>query len=204
MSEEMTPVKITELICTRISHDLIGNVGAVANGVELLEEGDMEFLDDIKSILKTGSAVLSSRLKFFRLVFGMDNANTDNLLLVKDTISGYLQTVGNKNFPINLNFGLNDAKYSKAVLAAVMILADVFIRGGEIKIIHEEGRVKLTAFSAFPLSEEKVSTVKNIFCGAEIEPSAQCAPVYYLISLLKQQKINLYVINSPGLELMFE
>ena len=32
LNEEQT----TELICTRISHDIIGNVGAVANAVELL------------------------------------------------------------------------------------------------------------------------------------------------------------------------
>ena len=53
---------VSELICTRISHDLIGNIGAVSNAVELLEEGDMDFLDDIKSILKTSSGVLSARL----------------------------------------------------------------------------------------------------------------------------------------------
>ena len=53
----MIPSHISELICTRISHDLIGNIGAVANAVELLEEGDMDFLDDIRSILKTSSQV---------------------------------------------------------------------------------------------------------------------------------------------------
>ena len=38
--------KILETVCTRMSHDLIGNIGAVANAVELLEEGDMDFIDD--------------------------------------------------------------------------------------------------------------------------------------------------------------
>lgn len=204
MSNELSPVKIAELICTRISHDLIGNVGAVANGVELLEDGDIDFLDDIRLILKTGSGVLSARLKFFRLAFGLDNANTDNLLLVKETLENYLQTVGNKNYPINLNFGLDDGRYTKVVLAAALVLADTFVRGGEINITREGGRLKLAAASAFPLSEERVSTVKNILKGADVEPSAQYAPAYYLISLLKQQKINLYVVSSPGLELMME
>ena len=51
---------LSELISTRLSHDIIGNIGAVANAAELLEEGDMDFLDDIKSILKT----LSSSIPF--------------------------------------------------------------------------------------------------------------------------------------------
>ena len=50
---------MTELVCTRISHDVIGNIGAVANAVELLEEGDMDFIDDIRSILKVSSKVLT-------------------------------------------------------------------------------------------------------------------------------------------------
>ena len=60
---------VSELICTRISHDIIGNIGAVSNASELLEEGDIEFLDDIKSILKTSAFNLSSRMKFFRMAF---------------------------------------------------------------------------------------------------------------------------------------
>ena len=41
--------KISELVCTRISHDLVGNVGAVSNAVELLDE-DPESVDEVKPI----------------------------------------------------------------------------------------------------------------------------------------------------------
>lgn len=64
MNDILSETELAELICTRISHDVIGNVGAVSNAVELLEEGDMDFLDDIRSILKVSSSVLSARLKF--------------------------------------------------------------------------------------------------------------------------------------------
>ena len=39
-------INISELICTRISHDLIGNIGAFANAVELLEDEDDDFIDE--------------------------------------------------------------------------------------------------------------------------------------------------------------
>ena len=88
-----TPPHISELICTRISHDLIGNIGAVANAVELLEEGDMDFLDDIRSILKVSSQVLAARLKFFRMAFGLENANLEDASLVRKTTADYLKTI---------------------------------------------------------------------------------------------------------------
>lgn len=40
---EISSSALSEIICTRISHDLIGNIGAVSNAVELLEDGDMDF-----------------------------------------------------------------------------------------------------------------------------------------------------------------
>ena len=48
---------VSELICTRLSHDIVGNIGAVANAVELLEEDDMDFVTNValectKEILK--------------------------------------------------------------------------------------------------------------------------------------------------------
>ena len=70
-------INISELICTRISHDLIGNIGAFANAVELLEDDD--FIDEIKNTLKTSSEVLTARLKFFRMAFGLTNANLENI-----------------------------------------------------------------------------------------------------------------------------
>ena len=48
MNDILSETELAELICTRISHDVIGNVGAVSNAVELLEEGDME---DRKSVV---------------------------------------------------------------------------------------------------------------------------------------------------------
>ena len=71
-------INITELVCTRISHDLIGNIGAFANAVELLEDGDEDFMPEIQSMLKNSSSVLNARMKFFRMTFGLTNANLEH------------------------------------------------------------------------------------------------------------------------------
>ena len=35
---ELRKTELSELICTRISHDLIGSIGAVSSALELIEE----------------------------------------------------------------------------------------------------------------------------------------------------------------------
>ena len=83
MNDILSETELAELICTRFRQDVIGNVGAVYNAEEILEEGDMDFLDDIRSILKVSSSVLSARLKFFRQAFGLSNANLEDFGQVK-------------------------------------------------------------------------------------------------------------------------
>ncbi len=200
MTNQLSAAEIAELVCTRLSHDVIGNIGAVANAVELLEEGDMDFLDDIKSILKTSSSVLSARLKFFRLAFGLDNANLDKLDLVEETIRGYLKTIGNQNYPIELDFNLSDSQYSKGVLLTVMIVADCLIRGGCLHIgTDSSGRVTVSAECLTPPSAEKMAQIRAVLTGENAELNAQFAPVFYLLSWLKKTKINLYIQGNDRL-----
>ncbi len=195
---------ITELVCTRISHDLIGNIGAVSNAVELFEDGDDDFLDDIKSILKTSSFVLSSRLKFFRMAFGLDNSNTSNLESVAKVCENYLKTLGNPNTPIILDFKLDNPHYAKISMLGIMVLADSIVRGGEIKVFSKDGKIIVCFEKGTRFSEEKFAKIKELAQRGDIENNAQFAPLYYLLSLLSEQEIKFYVINSDLPGLVFE
>ncbi len=64
-------LELAALLCSRVCHDLISPVGAIVNGLEVLDDSpkaeDKEFaLDLIRKSAKTASA----RLQFCRLAFG--------------------------------------------------------------------------------------------------------------------------------------
>ncbi len=180
----MSNAPITELVCTRISHDLIGNIGAVANAVELMEEGDTDFMDDIKEILKVSSAVLSARLKFFRMAFGLNNANLTDAALVAKTTREYLSTIGNKNFPIILNLEDYSIKYARIMMLAVMILTDLIIKGGEINVFEKNCKLFVNISAVSKISAPKKDDILALLSGKKEEYLAQYAPVFYLLKII--------------------
>ena len=69
---ELSKTEISELVCTRVSHDLIGSIGAISSALELIEEDGGQLEEDTKNILQTGANTLIARQKFFRVAVGLD------------------------------------------------------------------------------------------------------------------------------------
>ena len=191
MSDNLQPCMITELVCTRLSHDLIGNIGAVANAVEILDE-DPEGVADIKPILQISSHTLSARLKFFRLAFGLNNAAPKNTAEIEQICKDYLSTVGSRQTPITLVLSLKTPALYKIVMLCIMSMADIFIRGGTLKIDETENGLTVAAQSPAPLSAGKIQILQNTINGQfpEENPS-QTAALIYMMQLLQNSAVKI-------------
>lgn len=183
---------LSEVLATRLSHDLIGNIGAVSNAVELLNEGDDDDKEDISNILNFSSKVLTKRLKFFRLCFGLSNATVKSMDELRDITKGYLETLGNPNYPISLVLNIENFNIHKLIMPSVMMMADTLIKGGEIKVIQTETSLVIESDSSFNLDNSKLKNISNILSGNDVEdnnPSCY-APLFYLLAYLKGSGVN--------------
>ena len=59
---------LAALLCSRVCHDIISPVGAISNGLELLDEGGAD--EDAMDLIRSSALNASVRLKFARLAFG--------------------------------------------------------------------------------------------------------------------------------------
>jgi histidine phosphotransferase ChpT len=66
-------LRVAQLLCSRVCHDLIGPVGAINSGIELMGE-DSAMADDAMALIVKSSAQASRRLAFFRTAFGLGGA----------------------------------------------------------------------------------------------------------------------------------
>src|SRR6476646_8704102 len=73
MSEEATigDLELAALISSRICHDVISPVGAIANGLEMLgEEQDESMREQTMDLIRKSARQASAKLQFARLAFG--------------------------------------------------------------------------------------------------------------------------------------
>lgn len=66
----MDDLRLASLLCARLCHDLIGPVGAVNNGLELLADEVPEAPADIVELLVESGGEASRRLQFYRAAYG--------------------------------------------------------------------------------------------------------------------------------------
>ena len=196
----MNKINLSELICTRISHDLIGNIGAFANAVELMEDDDGEFINEIKNTLKTSAGILTARLKFFRMAFGLSNTNLENIDIVKKTTLDYLQTL-NLTHPISAEINIINSPFNRVVMLACMCAAETIVRGGLVKVSSTRQALIISAISDAPLAINKISSMQSILEGQEPENVSQYAPLYYLAHILNEEgrKLTINVLNGFSL-----
>jgi histidine phosphotransferase ChpT len=62
---------LAALLCSRVCHDLISPVGAIMNGLEVMEDGkDEETAKFAMDLIKKSAKTASAKLQFCRLAFG--------------------------------------------------------------------------------------------------------------------------------------
>ena len=67
----LTPLDLAALLCSRVCHDVISPVGAIVNGLEVLDgEQDEEMRAMAMELIKKSAISASARLQFCRLAFG--------------------------------------------------------------------------------------------------------------------------------------
>jgi len=67
----LEPLELAALLCSRVCHDVISPVGAIVNGLEVLEdEKDESMREFAQDLIRKSAKQASARLQFARIAFG--------------------------------------------------------------------------------------------------------------------------------------
>ncbi|MCA3253993.1 MAG: histidine phosphotransferase [Alphaproteobacteria bacterium] len=136
----MTAVDFASLLCSRLCHDLVGPVGALYNGIELLaDEDDPEMRQRCIELVADSARQTSAKLKFFRLAFGA--AGGFGAEVDTREAQAALEGLYAGDARIELGWLVEADSLPKGAVRILLVLAmtagDALLRGGRLSVAAE-------------------------------------------------------------------
>jgi len=182
-------LELAALVCSRVCHDLISPVGAIVNGLEVLDDNpkpeDRDFaLDLIRKSAKTASA----RLQFCRLAFGAAGSSGAQIDLgdAQNMARGHIED-GKTSIVWNLPRVLLPKNRVKLLLNMMVIAQQTIPRGGVLTVNPTgEGDTMSFRLMAAGLNARLPQNIADILSGAHTAAVDAHAVQPYYTRLLAQ------------------
>ena len=134
-------VELAAMVCSRVCHDVVNPVGAIINGLEVLDENADASLREVAfDLIRKSATQASAKLQFARLVFGAASSAgaTIDLREAEEVTRGFVDSD-----KIELTWaaypGAPKKDQVKLLLNLVMIGIACIPRGGSLSVTVTEG-----------------------------------------------------------------
>lgn len=138
----LSDLDLASLLASRVCHDVIGPVGAIVNGLEMLEEdSDEEMREIAMDLVKKSATSASIKLKFSRLAFGAaGSAGMEIDLSEAGEISVEFSTTPRVQMEWNCPHQTRPKNQVKLLMNMILIGITTIPRGGVIKVTTTQDR----------------------------------------------------------------
>jgi histidine phosphotransferase ChpT len=134
--KRMTEIEFSALMVSRVCHDLVGPLGAVINGLEVLEdERDAQMREDALRLVTSSANQALARIQFMRIAFGAAGSAGAELDLneVGRLVAGLLEG-GKVKLEWNVPHVYWAKDWAKLLMNASLLGADCLPRGGLVRV----------------------------------------------------------------------
>ncbi len=162
---------LAALLCSRVCHDLISPVGAIVNGVEVLEDDkDEETRTFALDLIKKSASQASARLQFCRLAFGASGSAGAQLDTgdAETVARGFLEDDKTKII-WNLPRELKPKNQVKLLLNMLIVAGGAVPRGGTLTVDPVQGGPGFR-ISASGLNARVTAVVAELLGGNPTQP----------------------------------
>jgi histidine phosphotransferase ChpT len=173
---------LAALLCSRVCHDLISPVGAIVNGLEVLEEDkDEETKTFALDLIKKSAHQASAKLQFCRLAFGAaGSAGAQIDLGDAEKVARGLLGDDKTKMVWNLPRELLAKNRVQLLLNMLLIAAGAIPRGGTLTVDPAEGGNNGFRITAVGLNARLTEATAELLVGSPARPVDAHAiqPVY--------------------------
>jgi histidine phosphotransferase ChpT len=137
--QNIDPLELAALIASRVCHDIISPVGAIVNGLEVLEEEKDESMREFaQDLVQKSASQASAKLQFSRLAFGASGgAGAELDMADAGRIAAALLEREKAELAWQVKAGLLPKAEAKLLLNLLVIALNSVARGGTITVTAE-------------------------------------------------------------------
>jgi len=166
-------LRVLELLCARIAHDLVNPLGAVSNGLELLEEGDPAANAESIALCRDSMRRATALLQVFRSAYGTAGSQASfTPQAARDLADACL--AGSKcvlQWPVGVEIPGRPG-LGKLLLNLILVGSEALPRGGEIAVGLDGGRHALTLAVAATGAGARLTEEMAQALTLEVQPEA--------------------------------
>lgn len=136
---ELDALDLAALMCSRVCHDIISPVGAIVNGLEVLEEEKDESMREFaQDLVQKSARQASAKLQFSRLAFGASGGAGAEIDMVEaGRVATALLEREKAELAWQVSAGLLPKAQAKLLMNLLLIALNSVARGGTITVTAE-------------------------------------------------------------------
>ncbi len=195
----LSAMDLGALLCSRVCHDIISPVGAINNGLELLDEGGADA--DAMGLIRASARNASARLQFARIAFGaagsagmqIDTGDAEQVAraYLANEKPEFIWTGGRALLPKNK---------VKLLLNLILVANAAIPRGGKLSVNLEtlETAPKFTLTSSGPMLRVPAKFLE-LHSGHKPEEAidAHAVQPYYTLLLARESGMTIDIHATP-------
>jgi histidine phosphotransferase ChpT len=190
---------LAALLSSKLCHDLISPVGAINNGLELLEEGGSDA--DAMNLIKNSARTASARLQFARVAYGAAGSASVQIETgdARNVSLGFMSCEKGELVWEGPRYFLPKNKI-KLLLNLVLIANGSIPRGGKISVLIEgdETNPRFTLKTSGPMLRVPPRFLELYSGAPEHEPiDAHSIQPYYTLLLARESGMEIGVTVEP-------
>jgi histidine phosphotransferase ChpT len=137
---------VLEVLASKICHDLISPIGAVNNGVELMEDLGPDAGPEATALIAGAAQQASAKLQAFRIAYGVGGADGNikpedvhkaiELIISQDK---KIKQEWNANVPLGVAAGQTVRGFCKMLTCALLLGMECLPKGGTLSVVPGNG-----------------------------------------------------------------
>jgi histidine phosphotransferase ChpT len=187
MSNPLSDLDLAALLCSRVCHDIVSPVGAIANGLEMMDEEDDEEMRKLAlELVRRSARQASAKLQFCRMAFGAAGG-VGSMLDVGE--AGDIAQLFLGDEKVKLSWlaarGARDKNEVKLMLNLLLLAMAAVPRGGTVTIEATDDLLSATAEGdGARLADKTKAVLDRAVPTAEFD--ARLVQAYYALRLAEQ------------------